>query len=1154
MGVVIGETAEIGDDVHALPGRHAGRHVSSSRASATRPSATASSSAPGAAGARARSGRRRCPHRLQRGGDARTCRRRDHGRHPGAAGRAQAVLTDRQFCFAAYGTAPGQTVDPVSRALDRLDDQVERVRRSGSADARGERDRRDARARQPPRWGDGRPQQAYLDHDATRPVRPEASPPWPRRMARPAIRPRCMRPAATRGAMLEQARARWRRLAGAGRTGWCSPAAAPRPTTWPCRRGGGAAWSRRSSTIRCWRPPRRRSRSCRWTRRAGSTSPAGAAAGRVRPRLVSVMLANNETGVMQPVAEAARLAHAARRAAACRRGPGGGPRAGRHGGPGRRSDDVVGAQARRAAGHGRAGAGARASSPGRVSAAAGRRRGGAAAPRTCRPSSAWPRALDDWRRTRHRRARLRVSRSREAQPGRPRRIVGAGAARLPNTVCLLTPRLGNAMPADRAGPGRHRRQRRGGLLVGQGRSLARAGGHGAARGAARCAIRVSLGWPSTADDVDRFVEAWALLVRRRSWRAARPCTRAIARHTVGPWGRSATRRCTPLDHPRGSRPRGPEPGVPGGSRRGPAAGVQPRLLGLQLSAGLAHEIEPGAEVVEIGGVRLVIEPKALIYVIGTEVDFVEDKLGAAVRVQQSQREGALRLRRELLRLSSQCRQVTFRLPDGTGGPAMSRPACTLLEVRPAPSIAIEGACGGAMACATCHVACRRGLVRPAADRPRPRRRTCSTSPRLAADLAARLPDRHGRCAGRAGGEACRPAPRNCWAEHAGRRRHVGRRRQLGRGRAAGTRPGYDVVGVTLQLYDHGAATGRKGACCAGQDIHDARARRRPAGHRALRAGLRGALPRRGDRRFRRQLCRAGETPIPCVRCNQRIKFARPAGDGARPRRRGAGHRPLCAARRRAATGAELHRAADAARDQSYFLFATTRRAARLAALPAGRRCRQGRDPRATRAAWARRSPTSPTARTSASCPTGRYAASWRGCGPEPLEPGEIVDATGRVLGRHDGIASSPSASGAAWGRRRRAALRDRHRPRARAASRSAPAPGRAAARRELGRVNWLGRGPPADAAGRGQAPLHTSRRRRRRSSRPRRPGGWRFREPAGRHRPRPGLRRLRRHARGRRRLDRRAPLLGQDLGARLALDSPAPDPETTAPPRAEVAE
>jgi tRNA-specific 2-thiouridylase len=136
------------------------------------------------------------------------------------------------------------------------------------------------------------------------------------------------------------------------------------------------------------------------------------------------------------------------------------------------------------------------------------------------------------------------------------------------------------------------------------------------------------------------------------------------------------------------------------------------------------------------------------------------------------------------------------------------------------------------------------------------------------------------------------------------------------------REGYDVVGVTLQLYDHGAAVNKPGACCAGQDIHDARRVAHAAGipHYVLDY----------ESRFREAVMEdfadtylAGATPIPCVRCNQTVKFAdlkRVAEDlGADCLATGHYVRRV-----EGAQGAELHRAADPHRDQSYFLFATTR--------------------------------------------------------------------------------------------------------------------------------------------------------------------------------------------------------------------------------------
>ena len=211
--------------------------------------------------------------------------------------------------------------------------------------------------------------------------------------------------------------------------------------------------------------------------------------------------------------------------------------------------------------------------------------------------------------------------------------------------------------------------------------------------------------------------------------------------------------------------------------------------------------------------------------------------------------------------------------------------------------------------------------------------------------------------------------------------------------------GYETVGLTLQLYDHGAAVQKKGACCAGQDIHDARAvaERLGIAHYVLDY----------EERFRRAVMAdfaasyaRGETPIPCVRCNQRVKFAdlleaaRELGAAALA----TGH---YVARKLGGGGPELHVAADPSRDQSYFLFATT--AAQLAILrfPLGT---LSKDETRRLAAEAKLPVAAkPDSQDICFVPQGRYASVVERLRPGAAEPGEIVHLDGRVLGRHAGV-------------------------------------------------------------------------------------------------------------------------------------------------------
>ncbi|CAN7598150.1 tRNA 2-thiouridine(34) synthase MnmA [Phenylobacterium sp. LjRoot225] len=213
------------------------------------------------------------------------------------------------------------------------------------------------------------------------------------------------------------------------------------------------------------------------------------------------------------------------------------------------------------------------------------------------------------------------------------------------------------------------------------------------------------------------------------------------------------------------------------------------------------------------------------------------------------------------------------------------------------------------------------------------------------------------------------------------------------------RAGYDVVGVTLQLYDHGAAIQKKGACCAGQDIHDARTAADAIGipHYVLDY----------ESRFREQVIEdfadsylRGETPIPCIRCNQTVKF-RDLLDTARDLGAEAMATGHYVRREQGLAGPELHRAADPARDQSYFLFATTPEQLAYLRFPLG-----GLPKPAVRAAAAElglAAADKPDSQDICFVPEGRYTTVIDRLRPHGAEPGDIVHMDGRTLGRHEGV-------------------------------------------------------------------------------------------------------------------------------------------------------
>jgi tRNA-specific 2-thiouridylase len=213
------------------------------------------------------------------------------------------------------------------------------------------------------------------------------------------------------------------------------------------------------------------------------------------------------------------------------------------------------------------------------------------------------------------------------------------------------------------------------------------------------------------------------------------------------------------------------------------------------------------------------------------------------------------------------------------------------------------------------------------------------------------------------------------------------------------RAGYDVVGVTLQLYDHGAAVKKAGACCAGQDIRDAR-----------QAAERIGIPHYVldyESRFRQDVIEdfadaylRGETPVPCIRCNQTVKFrdlvevARELGADAMA----TGH---YVRRSVGAAGPELHRAHDPARDQSYFLFATTPQQLAYLRFPLGDLPKA--EVRAAAAALGLSVADKPDSQDICFVPEGKYSTLIDKLRPHAAGAGEIVHLDGRVLGRHEGV-------------------------------------------------------------------------------------------------------------------------------------------------------
>ena len=212
--------------------------------------------------------------------------------------------------------------------------------------------------------------------------------------------------------------------------------------------------------------------------------------------------------------------------------------------------------------------------------------------------------------------------------------------------------------------------------------------------------------------------------------------------------------------------------------------------------------------------------------------------------------------------------------------------------------------------------------------------------------------------------------------------------------------GYDVVGVTLQLYDHGAALAKKGACCAGIDIHDARrvAEERGFPHYVLdyeNIFQDAVIDEFADSYL------AGATPVPCIRCNERVKF-KDLLETAKDLDADCMATGHYIQRKMGANGAELHSAADARRDQSYFLFSTTPEQLDYLRFPLGHLPNKDAT-RALAAEYDLAVADKPDSQDICFVPNGDYASVIEKLRPGAAEPGEIVDHTGKVLGTHEGV-------------------------------------------------------------------------------------------------------------------------------------------------------
>lgn len=212
--------------------------------------------------------------------------------------------------------------------------------------------------------------------------------------------------------------------------------------------------------------------------------------------------------------------------------------------------------------------------------------------------------------------------------------------------------------------------------------------------------------------------------------------------------------------------------------------------------------------------------------------------------------------------------------------------------------------------------------------------------------------------------------------------------------------GYDVVGVTLQLYDHGAALAKKGACCAGRDIQDAARVAETMGFPHYVLDYENVFKDAVINEFADSYL-AGATPVPCIRCNERVKF-KDLLETAKDLEADCMATGHYIQRKMGTHKAELHSAADAARDQSYFLFSTKQEQLDFLRFPLGH-LQSKADTRALAAKYGLSVADKPDSQDICFVPNGNYAAVIEKLRPGAADPGEIVDVDGNVLAEHRGV-------------------------------------------------------------------------------------------------------------------------------------------------------